>query len=251
VLQEEYPSHLWLPWKFQRVPKGFWVEQANRKRLFDFIGQERQHSSMTDWYSITVADFDSHGGRTMLRHYYNDSPADALLQIYPDHDWEPWRFSQAPKSCWSSPVIQRQFLEALLKEETRDNPDFSWAQLSAEQIRRKGGSGLLDRFNGSVSLLLSTVLHVPESDLRNQRKVSNNFWTTQTSAVAITRDLESRLCVRSPEDWYKVTASAIRQHNGGKIILEKFGSIEGLVAAAYPQHGWQPLRFISGKKEPT
>src|SRR5438128_888831 len=39
LLTLTYPTHDWVPWKFETVPRGFW-DQKRRLEYFDWLGQQ-------------------------------------------------------------------------------------------------------------------------------------------------------------------------------------------------------------------
>jgi hypothetical protein len=52
-MKEIYPTHSWVPWKFQAVPRGFWASETNRKQYFDWLGSQIGIHSPKDWYQVT------------------------------------------------------------------------------------------------------------------------------------------------------------------------------------------------------
>lgn len=198
---------------------------------------------MGDWYSVEVHDFDSHGGRNMLRRYYNDSPAEALMEIYPDHDWKPWNFKQAPKICWQSLSLQKSFLETIQKEISASYPsNFTWSAVTVDEVRRRGGGGLLDRYGGSLADLLTNALRISAEEIRDIKQ-SKNFWKREENLRKAMRVLEEQLAVRSPEDWYSISAATVKLNLGGGSLLKTHGSLRAVLQAAYPQHFWDQNRF--------
>lgn len=107
-----YPEFEWLPWKFRMAPLGFWKTKDNQRLYFDWLKDQLQLSTMDDWYNITQVGSVSlctivcskmrgkkeqiykHGGSTLLHNYYKNSPARALMAIYPEYNWRPWQFEQ-------------------------------------------------------------------------------------------------------------------------------------------------------------
>lgn len=246
ALAAEYPDHPWLPWRFARVPQGFWKQLGNRKHFCDVLARERQHTTMQDWYSVTLADFASHGGRSMLRHYYHDSPAEAIMFIYDSHTWLPWRFQQAPRSCWSSSAAQLQFIRFAAEKLGIQHND-GWQKITASDIRNLGGGGLLDRYNGSVQQLLSATLHTQQSYLGPQ-KASQGFWNHDTNVIGAVKELEAALNIQQPADWYRIPGQKIRAL-GGTSLLQKYGSLESLLRHAYPSHLWDSILFSAGSSD--
>lgn len=97
ALQEIYPEHNWMPWKFRHVTKGLWDKRDHQKQFFEWLGKELGYHSMDNWYSVTREDIDKHGGSGLLNAYFGNSPSRALQEIYPEHNWMPWKFLKIPK----------------------------------------------------------------------------------------------------------------------------------------------------------
>ena len=48
-----YPEYEWLPWKFVRVPRGFWADTNNQKKFLNWAQNELGIKNYTDWYKVT------------------------------------------------------------------------------------------------------------------------------------------------------------------------------------------------------
>lgn len=44
------------------------------------------------------------------------SPIRALMSVYPDSDWEPWKFSKLTKTFWKESKNQNNFVNSLAKK---------------------------------------------------------------------------------------------------------------------------------------
>jgi hypothetical protein len=65
----------------------------------------------------------------------------ALESVYPDHDWKPWMFNQAPPDFWNSKEGRRQFFEHLgrsLGYKTLED----WYDIDTKQVIAHGGTFL-------------------------------------------------------------------------------------------------------------
>lgn len=121
VLKNLYPTHHWQPWRFVRTPKGIWEDVSVRryvpdstcfiiKLLLDFVkliseyfeemAKQMNLKSLDDWYSVSLEKALQLGAGTIINNYYNNSLITALQQLYPEHKWEPWKFSKLPKSLF-------------------------------------------------------------------------------------------------------------------------------------------------------
>src|SRR5689334_11764989 len=95
------------------VPSRFWTEGTNHRAFFNWLGKQLGYKELDDWYNVTTEIILKHGGLSLLREYYNNSLSQALQTLYPEHNWLPWRFWQAPKGCWENKRNQKQFFDWL------------------------------------------------------------------------------------------------------------------------------------------
>jgi hypothetical protein len=73
-------------------------------------------------------------GTEPLAEYYDSSLALALSELYPEHEWHPWRFSQTPKLYWKKIDHQRHYFNWLSKElKLKDKED--WYSVSPTLVR--------------------------------------------------------------------------------------------------------------------
>jgi hypothetical protein len=48
-----YPEHEWLPWRFSKVPNGFWDDIKNQRDFLDWAGKQLNYKNKEDWYKVT------------------------------------------------------------------------------------------------------------------------------------------------------------------------------------------------------
>lgn len=44
------------------------------------------------------------------------SPSNLVMSVYPEHQWQPWKFSRAPKNFAKDPELSRSYCEWFAKE---------------------------------------------------------------------------------------------------------------------------------------
>eukprot|EP01027_Heterolobosea_sp_BB2_P026356 GEZU01040587.1.p1 GENE.GEZU01040587.1~~GEZU01040587.1.p1 ORF type:complete len:509 (-),score=114.87 GEZU01040587.1:129-1430(-) len=167
-----YPEHgEWLPWRFRVVPSGFWMDKANQRRFLEWAAKQLQVRSPDDWYSkVSHEDICRLGGARLLRGYYNDSLPRALVAIFPEVEWQPWRFGSSWASSSSSSsllmmmnsvdspfangdeTMLRRYIDYLAKEFDIQQLD-EWYRVSHEQIRALGGYATLVEHGGLCAVL--------------------------------------------------------------------------------------------------
>lgn len=109
-----YPQHEWLLWKFDTSPMSYWTQPGNRAHFIKWFASLSGFSSLDRWYSVDLESIRREGGGGLLA-IYNDSLFRLLQEVYPDHEWLPWKFKKLPSSIWSlskglTPAQARQFV---------------------------------------------------------------------------------------------------------------------------------------------
>jgi hypothetical protein len=137
ALRSIYPYRRWPPWLFGNVPAGYWSRIEHRREFFDYLAKEKLDiKTMDDWYKVTKNEFSQVGGSSILVTAYKGLPlSEALLEVYPDHRWQFWRFSTAPGRNWIRQQLPRlrewiQIIETELKITNSDQ----WYQVVKEDV---------------------------------------------------------------------------------------------------------------------
>jgi hypothetical protein len=53
ALQFAYPDHDWLPWRFEKVPQGFWEDRKQVKHFLRWLAGQLEYQSPSDWQKLT------------------------------------------------------------------------------------------------------------------------------------------------------------------------------------------------------
>jgi hypothetical protein len=112
ALQTAYPEHHWQSWKFERP---LWTLETQRQFLEHLAATKLNIQSLDGWYKVKSADVISKGGSGLLQGYGGSLIA-ALQAVYPDHEWQEWRFKQIPGLLWQDPKNITRFFDWLGKE---------------------------------------------------------------------------------------------------------------------------------------
>ena len=83
ALQNVYPEHEWMLWRFNIVPIGCWQNEKYRKDFFDWLGKHSSYTDMDDWYNITADNIYRNGGGMLLQRYYDNSLLIAVQTVFP------------------------------------------------------------------------------------------------------------------------------------------------------------------------
>jgi hypothetical protein len=115
------------------------------------------------------------------------------------------RFSETsiPRNFWSEFDNHKKFIEWASKQlnikETSD-----WYNVSLQDFKDIGGFGLLHKYKGSPSLLLSTVF--PDYDWLPWKfsAVPHNFWNDEKNQRKFMDWAAKQLNIKEIQDWYKL-----------------------------------------------
>jgi hypothetical protein len=244
LLATHFPRHDWAEWRFRRTPKHFWAERQNRRRYFEWLGKHLRYRSHEDWYSLHGDDIRNNHGAGLLTSYYRNSYADALLDVFPEHEWEPWRFRTTPDGFWSKKANRLRYLRWLgqrLGYQTLDD----WYSLSYQQLTDHNGLALLKAI-GSVAGVVKLLFPTEELLEWQFATVPRRFWRSHANRKRYFQWLGKQLGFEQPDDWYRVTAEDFATHNGSGLLYLYYGNSPSVaVAKTFPEHKWLEWKFTS------
>jgi hypothetical protein len=94
MLETVYPEQTWQSWNFDSgnnlfysllivVSRGFWIDVANHRKLFDSIGTQLGVTTYEDWYKVKWSDLQETPTWRLVKHHYGSSYSVALSTMYP------------------------------------------------------------------------------------------------------------------------------------------------------------------------
>jgi len=189
-----FPEHGWLEWKFRRVPEGFWLENLNRRRYFEWLAEQWNFQSHEDWYRVRLKHIWRQRGLTIMHVAFRQSVSAAVQSVFPEYAWKPWLFVRASGSFWNQPNSADCYLEwAAERLQVRDPRD--WCRVSYRDFLVLGGSGLLLRSSGSLSIIESQQEYLGEDEedaeetLKKKQRNDDPSYFPQLSSIENNRDI--------------------------------------------------------------
>lgn len=239
ILESSYPEHQWKPWKFNRLPHGWWNKQENQKRFLESLAKELGLKELDDYYlKIRTSDIENAKGSGFLR-FYGYSIGKALMTLYPEHKWRLWRFGWVPNGFWGETKNQREFFDfAAIQLNIKTLSE--WYKIPKSEIERLGGSGLLDHFGGYLFFALTSAYPEHQWKAWMFDRVPNGFWKNKENQLSYFDHLAKELNINNLEEWKKVKLSDVK--NFGTEILNLYGnSISKALSSVYPHHSWDDI----------
>src|SRR6266540_3951192 len=219
LLKDVFPYYDWKEWLFVHVPRCFWQQRANRRRYFDWLGQQLGYRRPEDWYRLTQDQLIAHGGARPLKPF-GDSLLPLLKDYLPEYEWLEWRFRQVPKGFWDKRANRLRYLNWLGQQLGFQRPE-DWYQLSTQQLRRWYGRSLLKKFRDPRVAILKEYL--PKGDWQEWlfKKSPNGFWRQRANRRRYLDWLGQQLGFRRSADWARLRASDVLRYRG-KGMLKQF-----------------------------
>eukprot|EP01122_Echinamoeba_exundans_P010752 TRINITY_DN408_c0_g1_i1.p1 TRINITY_DN408_c0_g1~~TRINITY_DN408_c0_g1_i1.p1 ORF type:complete len:476 (-),score=30.93 TRINITY_DN408_c0_g1_i1:389-1816(-) len=165
LLSKVYPEHEWLPWRFKVAPHGFWPDIKNQRVFMEYLLKNikgwKIPEELDKVYSLKRSEIRDAGGRTLLT-YYDHTVSRMFAALFPDHQWEEWKFYWASSlTFWNRQAQQRNYtnaravLESLAKiPEMGISAPEDWYRVGREVLGRYGALGMVKAFGGLAELLM-------------------------------------------------------------------------------------------------
>jgi hypothetical protein len=90
----------------------YWADKENQRKFLEKIAQQLNFKSLDDWYSVPLETLRQRKGHGLLRQY-GYSLKNALMALYPEHNWVGSKFSRVATQYWNNLSNQREFFDAL------------------------------------------------------------------------------------------------------------------------------------------
>lgn len=250
ILKHVFPQFEFLPWKFSRAPRGFWEKKENQLAYMKWLAKElkREEGIPEQWYTVSRSDFVANFG-TGLLNKFNGSHTEALMTLYPDASWAPWRFNSTPQTYFDRVENQRIYLDWLGKRLNFTKQE-DWYKIRWEHFLENDGSTLLDKYyEGSPSKMIAAVFsdypYLPWM-FENRRL---GLGKDEDTMKEMLKYVEQKLEMKSLDDWYRVSGKALNEMGIG-FAIQREGGLAKVLPKLYPQHKWDlsSLRSVSKKE---
>src|SRR5689334_15632485 len=127
--------------------KDFWRDAKNQRVFTEWAGTQLAVHKPEDWYKITVGEFINIGGGGLLNNHHHGSLASLLQKVFPEVNWQRWKFTQVAKRFWEDTRNRKNFIDDVahkLGVKTLND----WYKVTGEQVTTEAGSGLLQTHYG-------------------------------------------------------------------------------------------------------
>eukprot|EP01127_Copromyxa_protea_P017809 TRINITY_DN5486_c0_g1_i1.p1 TRINITY_DN5486_c0_g1~~TRINITY_DN5486_c0_g1_i1.p1 ORF type:complete len:518 (+),score=38.37 TRINITY_DN5486_c0_g1_i1:202-1755(+) len=232
------------PW-LSKVPLKHWDDVDNVKAYLEWLRDELDIRTIDGWYSVKTQDFINNKGRGLLTKY-SGSVSKLLTTVYPEANWQMWRFYKTPSHFWASQENRKSFLQ-WVGDKLGYGPS-DWHRLTKEDLIAHGGVQLLRLYGNSPSRVIQSVLSIEEQEncfpwQFKRRKGCTEYWSEPENCRLYFEWLSKKIGVKHPEGWYSIKHVDLIQ-NHGSTLLRKYGdSLQNALKHTYPEVKWLPWKF--------
>eukprot|EP01114_Cavostelium_apophysatum_P009073 TRINITY_DN2214_c0_g1_i3.p1 TRINITY_DN2214_c0_g1~~TRINITY_DN2214_c0_g1_i3.p1 ORF type:complete len:535 (-),score=134.61 TRINITY_DN2214_c0_g1_i3:1649-3253(-) len=237
AISSTFPQY---PWDLDRFRNKTWKEPAERREFMDKVmGKHLKIQNWEDWYKVSAEDFLECGGRGLLNSYYGGSPWKAVVDIYPEYEWNLDKFTRG--NIWGDPKVRREFMEKALAKILVIKNWTDWYHVKKEDFHKNQGGGLLRHYYGdSVAKAVTSIF--PEHPWQLHR--FGNWKDVASHRDFMDNTLAKALNVTTYEDWYRVKHDDFRKFGGGNLLETYYSNSKSLaLMSIYPEYKWDPHRF--------
>ena len=242
LIQETYPNHWFIPWKFKNAPQGYWNSVDNAELWLDTYGELEGLKKVDDLYCLQKADFTKHDGVGLFTKY-GCNVIRLLHDVYPDIRWNPFNFNVTVMGSLKDVENHRIFFESLEEKLGITSPEEWYDKLSKTTfIEHKGGAGLLSNcYQNSPIRFLKTMYPTFAWKWYKFTQAARGSWDDKACVREWFEDMCKHYGFSCLEDVYSVRCSQIINFygNGG---IDRYQGYINLITENV-EHSWDKIKF--------
>jgi hypothetical protein len=233
TLKTLYPHHKWDALRFSRLPAEYKQDEDAQKDAFERIGREKLGiKKLDDWYNVSI--LKACKELTFVKNFRDFF--DCLKRFYPQHNWDPLRFSRVPYRTWPDENMQRDALERVGREKLGIRELDDWYNVYAVDVRRE-----LSFMNyGTLFGALKKLYPHHDWDILSFQRLPSNFWKDENTAKyyhELFTQWKKIYDIRSVSDWYQLPPKQLMQLK--RVSMGLFGSTLKMIEKWFPEILWR------------
>lgn len=231
-----YPEHNWDVLKFTSIPRGYWNNECHRRQRFDEILHELggvKSPSLNTWYRISRTQAYK---KAKFLHRHKLSLTKALTVLYPEHNWDVFKFTKTPHGTWKDVNNRRTRLQRLALQLKLKNLD-GWYKLTATEVRKH--ASFLSYYKNSLIKALRRLYPQHAWNTLKFHRVPHRFWkkaSTRKKMKQVIKDIIAKYKIVTIHDWYSLPREQYRVYH--RISKNLFGGKEKMLRKWFPYRAW-------------
>jgi hypothetical protein len=112
-ISQIYPERIYHRWLFiyDPTPEDIWEDIDQHYRYVEWVVQEMKIERIEQWYKVRLQDLENRSGSLLMESKYNGLVNKLLVRLYPEIQWQPWRFEKVVHGYWNDKENVSRYLE--------------------------------------------------------------------------------------------------------------------------------------------
>lgn len=185
-----------------------------------------------DWKRVTIADIKARGGAGLLK-LYGDSLLKTLQSVYPEQALPAYVCRERmPHGYWNTQEHRRSFMDKLRETMGLLLSDDWYLQITANDVKHHGGTGLLRAFGGNLRRIVADAY--PELELPVRERKPPGYWERRRNRKACLEEVALQLGIQDAKGWAGVTVKKVIELGGNGVLKYHSYSLLRALEEAYP-----------------
>ena len=230
ILKDCLPEIEWLEWKFETVPRKFWLEAANVRRYVLWLKAKLKLNSDAELILLTIEQIKENSGGGLLGRFKCQWREILELSI-PEVNWTEIAdqhqlagTSNRTAAFWEMHLSL--FVSRVAEQLQILTPEDWYAKASVKSLVKDFSAGALLETYGSLSAILNAA--IPGADFKDWlfKRVPKDFWRQKNNRVAYLDWLGEKLSFTKKDNWYFSSNDDFKRNRGAGLLYEFEHSIE-------------------------
>jgi len=194
ALMDVYSEDKFKLWNFNLVSGKYWTNILHQKEFLFEVSKHlnifpyNKNGTYEDWYSVSAKEIMNFGGNGLGK-LYGFSTYKILSAIYPEYEWNVFKFKQVPRNHWSNSSNIIKAMEGISKTYNIDVYNYElqdWNKVSVKQLEHLGLSALIQRYGGFHKLITAFYSLSLSSNYANHPNdfIREYFWNKKQNILA-------------------------------------------------------------------
>jgi len=245
-----YPEHSWAVWKFNATPLWAWDSVCVQREFVEWLCDVLETETPEDFYPLLPHSLRGKEGYNMILKLYSGSVPLFLSTVYPEHEWEMWKFHNTPKLeqwQWSDKKCQERFFLSLHHRIGVERME-DWYKLSISDVLMEGGMDLLRLYNDVPAKALMSLYSHHDWQFWRFSPPPPGAWTSVINRRKFIEWLGGIYSFLVPYGYYSLTNEMISLQGGSALLhfSTKYYNERPVevITELFPEIWWDVAQFL-------
>ena len=248
-LEQNTSENLLLAHQKKRFKRGYWRDMQNCEKFLNNIGKIYNIKTYEDWYTFNPVNLGKHKGGLYFLKIFGSSFQIALKTIYPNYEWDDFKFIRKSKNFWCNPTTGRRFFDYIYKKHNFKSLD-DFYSISINLILQNKGKSLVNKSKFGIFALLKKAYPEHNWDLQTSQFRKTEIFNSVEYKKNYLLFLIKTFQINRIEDWYRISSAQLNSIPCGRAVIAR-GGLFPFLSSFYPSLFRSSELFIKFAKKST